>query len=84
VAILREGRIVAIGAPHELLSANGSVEIRFRRNGELVVMRTDEPTKVLHEMTAAALAAGTELEALEVRRQTLEDVYLELVQEEDA
>jgi ABC-2 type transport system ATP-binding protein len=83
VAILRDGRTAAIGAPHELLSANGSVEIRFRRDGELVVLHTDEPTKVLHEVTAAALAAGTELEALEVRRRTLEDVYLELVQEDE-
>ena len=30
VAILRDGRIAATAAPQELLSANGSVEIRFR------------------------------------------------------
>ena len=33
-------------------------------------------------MTGEALAAGVELEGIEVRRQTLEDVYLELVREE--
>jgi ABC-2 type transport system ATP-binding protein len=82
VAILRDGRIAAIGTPNELLSANGSVEIRFRRAGELVVVHTDEPTRVLHEVTGEALAAGVELEGIEVRRQTLEDVYLELVREE--
>lgn len=82
VAILRDGRIAATGSPHELLSANGSVEIRFRRRGELVVLRTDEPTRVLNEVTGQALAEGVELEGLEVRRQTLEDVYLELVQDE--
>jgi hypothetical protein len=38
---------------------------------------------VLHEVTGDALASGAELEALEVRRQTLEDVYLELVQDEE-
>ena len=84
VAILRDGRIAAIGSPQELLSANGSVEIRFRRAGELVVVHTDEPTRVLHEMTGEALAAGVELEGIEVRRQTLEDVYLELVREQAA
>jgi ABC-2 type transport system ATP-binding protein len=84
VAILRDGHIAAIGTPQELLSANGSVEIRFRRAGELVVVHTDEPTRVLHEMTGEALAAGVELEAIEVRRQTLEDVYLELVREQGA
>ena len=34
---------------------------------------------MLAELTAAAVAAGRELEALEVRRPTLEDVYLGLV-----
>jgi len=32
----------------------------------------------VHALTAEALARGEELEALEVRRPTLEDVYLEL------
>ncbi len=83
VAILRDGRIVATGSPQDLLAANGSVEIRFRRRGEQVVLHTDEPTRVLHEVTSQALAEGVELEALEVRRQTLEDVYLDLVREEE-
>jgi ABC-2 type transport system ATP-binding protein len=47
------------------------------------VLETDEPTRVLHELTSAALAAGRELESLEVRRPTLEDVYLELVGQKD-
>lgn len=82
LAILRDGRIVATGTPQELLSADGTVEIRFRRGGEDVVLRTDEPTRVLHELTREALAAGDELEELEVRRPTLEDVYLELTRED--
>ena len=43
-----------------------------------MVERTREPTRRLNELTAEALARGEELEALEVRRPTLEDVYLEL------
>jgi ABC-2 type transport system ATP-binding protein len=82
VAILREGRIVATGTPHELLATNGSVEIRFLRRGEAVRMLTDHPTRVLHELTAEALAAGDELHELEVRRPSLEDVYLDLTRED--
>ncbi|MCC6222884.1 MAG: ABC transporter ATP-binding protein [Thermoleophilia bacterium] len=82
LAILRDGRIVATGTPRELLAADGTVEIRFHRGGERVVLRTDEPTRVLYELTREALAAGDELAELEVRRPTLEDVYLELTSEE--
>jgi ABC-2 type transport system ATP-binding protein len=82
VAILREGRIAATGTPQELLATNGSVEIRFLRRGEPVRLLTDEPTRVLHELTAEALAAGDELQELEVRRPSLEDVYLDLTRED--
>jgi ABC-2 type transport system ATP-binding protein len=82
LAILREGRIVVTGSPNELLSANGSVEISFTRNGERIVVQTTEPTRTLHELTGEALAAGQVLEDLEVRRPSLEDVYLELTSEE--
>jgi ABC-2 type transport system ATP-binding protein len=44
---------------------------------ELELSVTD-PTRVLHELTAWAVARGVELEGLEVSRPTLEDVYLEL------
>ena len=81
VAILREGRIVAIGSPRELLAAEGAVEIRYRHDGDDVVLHTDEPTRLLHELTARALADGVELEDLEVQRRTLEEVYLELTRE---
>jgi len=84
VAVIRAGQIVRTGAPAELVGGSRTAEIRFRRNGELVVVETDEPTRVLNELTAEALADGVELERLEVRRPTLEDVYLELVDEESA
>jgi len=78
VAVLREGRIVREGTPRELTGVfgGGETEIHYRRNGEEVVLRTAEPTRVLHELTARALSDGKELEGLEVRRPTLEDVYL--------
>ena len=48
------------------------------RDDEEVLVSTHEPTKVLHELTAEALAAGRELENLSVRRPSLEEIYLSL------
>ena len=84
VAVLRAGRIVALGTPSELIGAAPATEIRYRLNGEAVVVQTEEPTRVLHELTARALSDGVELEDLEVRRPTLEEVYLTLTEEEPA
>ena len=82
VAVLREGRIVIVGTPRELTTTDLEVEIRYRRNGEEVLVRTSEPTRVLNELTSEALARGEELERLEVRRPSLEEVYLSLVSDE--
>jgi ABC-2 type transport system ATP-binding protein len=78
VAVMREGVIVRVGTPRELTTTDLDVEIRYHRDGEEVVVSTTEPTRVLHELTTEALARGEELERLEVRRPTLEDVYLTL------
>jgi ABC-2 type transport system ATP-binding protein len=84
VAVLREGRIIREGTPAELTGGSRETEIRYRRNGREVVVRTTEPTKLLHDLTAEAIAAGRELEGLTVRRPTLEDVYLSLTGDEEA
>ena len=81
VAVLRAGEIISMGRPSEL-TGTSEAEIRYRLNGETVVLRTAEPTRALHDLTAAALADGRELEALEVRRPSLEDVYLELMDDD--
>jgi ABC-2 type transport system ATP-binding protein len=81
VAVLRAGEIVRLGRPSELI-AGSRAEIRYRLDGDEVVVETDEPTRALHELTGRALADGVELEGLEVRRASLEDVYLELVAED--
>ena len=82
VAVLAQGRIVASGTPAELTGAVPATEIRYRENGREVVLETDEPTRVLHELTARALAESRELEGLQVRRPSLEEVYLSLTEEE--
>ena len=83
VAVLREGVIIREGTPAELTGGATETEVRYRRNGQEVVIHTSEPTRVLHELTAQALADGIELDGLQVRRPTLEDVYLALVAEEE-
>ena len=81
VAVLRNGQVVREGRPSDLTGGAVETEIRYRRNGEELVERTREPTRRLHELTAEAVERGEELDALEVRRPTLEDVYLELTAE---
>jgi ABC-2 type transport system ATP-binding protein len=83
VAVLRGGSIVALGKPSELTGRRVATEIRYRDNGREVLVETHEPTKALHELTAAALARGIELDGLQVRRPTLEEIYLELTESAD-
>jgi ABC-2 type transport system ATP-binding protein len=81
VAVLAQGHIVASGTPAELTGAVPATEIRYRENGREVVLETDEPTKVLNELTGRALSENRELEGLVVRRPSLEEVYLSLTEE---
>ena len=81
VAVLAQGQIVASGAPAELTGSVPDTEIRYRENGREVVLETDEPTRVLNELTGRALDEGRELEGLVVRRPSLEEVYLSLTEE---
>jgi ABC-2 type transport system ATP-binding protein len=80
VAVLRLGEIVAAGTPGELTAAAPASRISYRLNGEEVVTETEDPVRFLHELTERALHDGLRLEALEVRRPTLEDVYLALTE----
>jgi ABC-2 type transport system ATP-binding protein len=78
VAVMRDGMVVRLGTPRELTTTSLEVQVRYRRGDEEFVISTTEPTRVLHELTTEAVARGEELERLEVRRPTLEDVYLTL------
>jgi len=84
VAVMRAGQIVRVGTPAELTTTELQTEIRFRQNGEEMLVQTDEPTRVLAELTSAAVARGEELEGLQVRRPSLEEVYLALTAEDEA
>jgi ABC-2 type transport system ATP-binding protein len=82
VAVLRKGEIVAVGPPADLIGAAPATEIRYRENGREVVLETDSPTRLLHELTEKALAEDRELEGLVVRRPSLEDIYLSLTEDQ--
>jgi ABC-2 type transport system ATP-binding protein len=81
LAVLRAGVIIREGTPAELTGGSTETEVRYRKNGHDVVVHTTDPTRLLHKLTAEALAEGRELEGLSVRRPTLEDVYLALTAE---
>ncbi len=82
VAIVKDGKVLAIGPPRELTAhPPGAAHYRVAYRsaaGELVEVETDDPTRTLNELTSEALARGERLEELSVGRPTLEDVYLEL------
>ena len=80
VAIVKDGRLLATGAPAELDSGGARYRVTWRdRDGELQARETENPTALLHQLTSEALAHGEELRDLSVSRPSLEDVYLELV-----
>ncbi|HEV2974192.1 MAG TPA: ABC transporter ATP-binding protein [Solirubrobacteraceae bacterium] len=82
VAIVKDGRILAIGPPRELGVGAAHYRVAWRASdGRLLERQTDDPTALLAELTADALARGERLEELSVGRPTLEDVYLELTAE---
>ena len=99
VAVLRGGRIVAEGPPGSLGTSDSAVEVRFVlaegvdppridllplvRTRDGYEGRTGDAVAALHALTTWALAAGVVIEALEVRRPRLEDVYLELTADAD-
>ena len=82
VAIVKDGRVIAQGPPSELQPERSRYRVAYQRNGGRVEHETDDPTELLHRLTAEALDRGERLENLSVGRPTLEDVYMELTAEE--
>ena len=82
VTIIAGGEIVARGTPENLGDRESRpARISYREDGREVALETTTPVQTLNELTGRALAEGFELENLEVRRPTLEDVYLELTEQ---
>jgi ABC-2 type transport system ATP-binding protein len=85
VAIIKDGRILAEGAPSELgVGETSRYRVAWRdARGKAHERVTDDPTTLLASLTADALARGERLDELSVTRPSLEDVYLELTADED-
>ena len=79
VAILQDGLILAEGPPDALGASRYRVAWRGA-DGALEERFTEDPTALLAQLTADALARGERLEELSVTRPSLEDVYLELTE----
>jgi ABC-2 type transport system ATP-binding protein len=85
VAIIKDGAILAEGAPGELGAATRRYRVAWRTaDGAAHEHETEDPTHLLHELTSAALARGERLRDLSVTQPSLEDVYLELTADGDA
>ena len=54
------------------------------RHGSEIIMRTDQPTRVLLALTRWAVGHGAELEGLNVVQPSLEDAYLRITEEATA
>jgi ABC-2 type transport system ATP-binding protein len=81
VTIIAGGEIVAAGTPDEIGSRESlPTTISYRLNGERVSLETNDPVAELAKLTGRALEQGLDLEELEVKRPSLEDIYLELTE----
>jgi len=58
-----------------------AVQSAARVDGDRIEIETKDPTKTLYELTNWAITSGVSLDALEVSRPSLEDVYLEITKE---
>ena len=82
ILILARGRIVADGTADELARlVTRDAQVRWSRNGERFTHATPDATRFVRELFARH---GDEVSDLEVRRATLEDTYLEMVQRHEA
>ena len=94
VAIIVQGKVMAEGPPgcspagreDRVPPAAGRARRRVavvrgardRERERRVVLQSDTPVEAVHALTEWALARGVDLPELEVRRRSLEDVYVEL------
>ena len=78
----RQGMVtVRFGAPTGVEPGEIPVPGLEARDGTFQV-DTDSPTRLLYDLTGWAVQRGIELDHLEMRRPTLEDVYLELTDDD--
>jgi ABC-2 type transport system ATP-binding protein len=80
ILILAGGRIVADGSADQLArQVTRDAQVRWSRNGEQFVHATPDPTSYVRHL----LAQHDDVTDLEVRRATLEDTYIAMVQQHE-
>lgn len=76
VAVIAEGRLVAVDTPAGLTArANSVATVRWVEDGRVHVEETDRPTELIRWRSVL----GAEMTDLTVTRPTLEDAYLRLI-----
>ncbi|MFK7917200.1 MAG: ABC transporter ATP-binding protein [Ilumatobacter sp.] len=70
----------SIAATDAVATFGGVLDHEVRLSGRFVEATVDRSTKVVHRLTGWAVENGVELEALSVKRATLEEVYLQLTE----
>jgi ABC-2 type transport system ATP-binding protein len=76
VAVIADGRVVAVDSPPNLIRyVSSAATVRWRVDGEIHTEKTDRPTELIRERSIG----GAELTDLTVSRPTLEDAYLQLI-----
>jgi ABC-2 type transport system ATP-binding protein len=82
VAVIRDGRVLALDTPKNLGGrAAADAIVRWMENGAHRETATKTPTQVVSELAARLANAAGEIPGLEVLRPSLEDVYLSLIGE---
>ena len=82
ILVLAAGRIVADGSAEALTrQVAGTAEVRWARDGERFVHATEDPTPFVRRLFEQH---GEEITDLEVRRASLEDTYIAMVQRFEA
>ena len=76
VAVIADGRVVAVDSPQNLIKhVSSAATVRWRTGDEFHAEATDHPTDLIRKWSAD----GAELAELTVSRPTLEDAYLHLI-----
>jgi len=82
VAVIRDGRVLALDTPKNLGGrAASEATVRWIEDGTHRELATSAPTRVVSELTARLAGPSGEVSGLEVLRPSLEDVYLTLIGE---
>jgi len=97
IAMLKQGRVVALDRTSQLLAGKASTMLRFKTDGALPaavaarsrvtgrsVQAKARDAAEVESLLAALRQAGVAVEDLEIGRADLEDVFLEIMQQEPA